>query len=100
MDFFGRKPLVTILDSLAETTGGTAVFSPGAGQLRKSFESVANDLRHQYALSYRSDDKRHDGAWRGIKVVVGRAGVAVTNRKGYYAPSDLPIPRKKAKATP
>jgi VWFA-related protein len=100
MDFFGRKPLVTILDSLAETTGGTAVFSPGAGQLRKSFESVANDLRHQYALSYRSDDKRHDGAWRGIKVVVSRAGVAVTNRKGYYAPSDLPIPRKKAKATP
>jgi len=100
LDFFGRKPLVSILDSLAQTTGGTAVFSPGAGQLRRSFELVANDLRHQYALAYRSDDKRHDGAWRGIKVVVARPGVAVTNRKGYYAPSDVPLPRSKAKLRP
>jgi len=100
MDFFGRKPLVTILDSLAQTTGGTAVFSPGAGQLRRSFELVASDLRHQYALAYRSDDKRHDGAWRGIRVVVSREGVAVTNRKGYYAPSDVPLPRTKAKLRP
>jgi len=94
MDFFGRKPLVSILDSLAETTGGTAVFSPGAGQLRRSFEQVASDLRHQYALAYRSDDKRHDGSWRAIKVVVSRPGVSVTNRKGYYAPSDVPVRRK------
>jgi Ca-activated chloride channel family protein len=94
LDFFGRKPLVTILDGLAQTTGGTAVFSPGAGQLRRSFELVAGDLRHQYALAYRSNDKHHDGAWRGIKVVVSRPGVTVTNRKGYYAPSDVPVRRK------
>jgi Ca-activated chloride channel family protein len=100
LDFFGRKPLVSILDSLAQTTGGTAVFSPGAGQLRRSFELVANDLRHQYTLAYRSDDKRHDGAWRGIKVLVTRPGVVVTNRKGYYAPSDVPLPRTKAKLRP
>jgi Ca-activated chloride channel family protein len=100
MDFFGRKSLVSILDALAQTTGGTAVFSPGAGQLRRSFELVASDLRHQYALAYRSDDKRHDGAWRAIKVVVSRPGVAVTNRKGYYAPSDVPIPRNRAKLRP
>ena len=91
LDFFGRKPLVAILDSLAQTTGGTAVFSPGAGQLRRSFEQVAADLRHQYALAYSSDDIRHDGSWRAIKVVVSRPGVTVTNRKGYYAPSDVPV---------
>src|SRR5262245_46543872 len=91
LDFFGRKPLVSILEALAQTTGGTAVFAPGAGQLRRSFEAVASDLRHQYALAYRSDDKRHDGAWRAIKVVVARPDVAVTNRKGYYAPSDVPV---------
>ena len=94
MDFFGRKPLVAILESLAEMTGGTAVFSPGASQLRRSFEEVAADLRHQYALAYRSDDKRHDGSWRAIKVVVSHPGVTVTNRKGYYAPSDVPVRRK------
>jgi VWFA-related protein len=93
LDYFGRKPLVTILDSLAQTTGGTAVYAPGAGQLRKSFETVASDLRHQYTLAYRSDDKRHDGAWRAIKVVVTLPGVSVTNRKGYYAPSDVPVRR-------
>jgi len=100
MDFFGRQPLVAILDAMAQTTGGTAVFSPGAGQLRRSFELVANDLRHQYSLAYRSDDKRHDGAWRAIKVQVARPGVTVTNRKGYYAPSDVPVPRTKAKLRP
>lgn len=100
MDFYGRKALVSILDALAQTTGGTAVFSPGAGQLRRSFELVANDLRHQYALAYRSDDKRHDGAWRAIRVVVGRPGISVTNRKGYYAPCDVPLPRTKAKLRP
>lgn len=100
MDFYGRKPLVTILDSLAQTTGGTAVFSPGASQLRKSFEQVAEDLRHQYALAYRSDDPKHDGAWRAIKVLVSRPGVLVTNRKGYYAPSDAPAARSKAKLRP
>jgi Ca-activated chloride channel family protein len=100
MDFYGRKALVSILDALAQTTGGTAVFSPGAAQLRRSFELVANDLRHQYALAYRSDDKRHDGAWRAIRVAVLRPGVSVTNRKGYYAPSDVPLPRTKAKLRP
>jgi Ca-activated chloride channel family protein len=95
MDFFGRKPLVAILDALAQTTGGAATFSPGAGQLKRSFEQVAADLRHQYALAYRSDDKKHDGAWRAIKVVCSRQGVTVTNRKGYYAPSDVPVVGKK-----
>jgi Ca-activated chloride channel family protein len=94
LDFYGRKPLVSILRGFAESTGGTSVFSPGAGQLRRSFEQVAEDLRHQYSMAYTSDDKRHDGSWRAIKVTVARAGVTVTNRKGYYAPSDVPLPRR------
>jgi VWFA-related protein len=100
LDFYGRQALVTILRSLAETTGGTAVFAPGAGQLRKSFDQVAEDLRHQYALAYTSDDPKHDGAWREIKVQVLRPGVAVTNRKGYYAPSDIPVRRSNTKLRP
>ena len=100
MDFYGRQPLVSILGSLAETTGGSAVFSPGAGQLRRSFQQVASDLRHQYALAYTSDDKKHDGTWRAIRVAVDRPGVAVTNRKGYYAPSDDPSRRSNTKLRP
>lgn len=99
-DFYGRQALVSILRSLADATGGTAVFAPGAGQLRKSFEQVAEDLRHQYALAYTSDDPKHDGAWREIKVQVTRPGVAATNRKGYYAPSDVPVRRSNTKLRP
>jgi len=90
MDFYGRESLAAIISSLAETTGGSAVFAPGVGQLRRSFERIAEDLRHQYLLAYPSDDKKHDGTWREIKVVVDRPGVSLTNRKGYFAPSDLP----------
>ena len=93
MDFYGRQPLATIISSLAETTGGAAVFAPGAGQLRRSFERIAEDLRHQYLLAYPSDDKKHDGTWREIKVVVDRPDVSLTNRKGYFAPSDVPAGR-------
>jgi Ca-activated chloride channel homolog len=96
MDFYGRQALATIISSLAETTGGSAEFAPGAGQLRRSFERVAEDLRHQYLLAYLPDDKKHDGKWREIKVVVDRPGVSLTNRKGYFAPSDLPTGRKAA----
>ena len=100
VDFYGRQPLVTILTSLAETTGGAVVFSPGAGQLRRSFAAIAADLRHQYSLAYRSDDSRHDGTWRAIRVVVDRPGITVTNRLGYYAPSDLPGRRRSPSAPP
>ena len=93
LDYYGRRSLVSILRGFAEATGGSSVFSPGANQLRRSFEQVAEDLRHQYALSYASDDQRHDGSWRAIKVTIARSGVTATNRKGYYAPSDLPIRR-------
>ena len=89
MDFSGRKPLATIISSLALTSGGSAVFAPGAGQLRRSFERIAEDLRHQYLLAYPSDDKKHDGTWREIKVVVDRPAVSLTSRKGYFAPSEL-----------
>lgn len=100
LDFYGRQPLVSILQSLAETTGGTAVFAPGAGQLRRSFEQVAEDLRHQYAMAYVSDDPRHDGSWREIKVIPNRPGITITNRKGYFAPSDTPVRRSKTKLRP
>lgn len=99
-DFYGRQALVTILRGFADATGGTAVFAPGAGQLRRSFEQVAEDLRHQYAIAYTSDDPRHDGAWREIKVQVTKPGVTVTNRKGYYAPSDVPVRRSNTKLRP
>ena len=87
-DFFGRTPLASILERIAETTGGRAIFSSSSGKVRKAFEEVAADLRHQYSIAYRSDDSRRDGAWREIRLTTVRPGVAVTSRSGYYAPRD------------
>ncbi len=93
MDFYGREPLVTILRRLAYTTGGRGLFSGGSGQLRKTFEQVAEDLRHQYSLAYQSDDTTHDGKWRSIEVKTTRPGLTLNYRKGYYAPRSSPLPR-------
>ena len=88
MDFYGRKPLASILNEFSRSTGGRAIFSASAGRVRRAFEEVAEDLRHQYVLAYAPDDRRHDGSWREIRVQSTRAGVSFTNRSGYYAPKD------------
>lgn len=88
MDFHGRRPLATILREFSDSTGGRAIFTASAGRVRRAFEEVAEDLRHQYVLAYAPDDRAHDGSWREIRVQSTRAGVSFTNRSGYYAPKD------------
>jgi VWFA-related protein len=87
LDFEGKQSLETILRSLAEETGGRAIFSSRSGQIRKAFDEVAQDLRHQYSLAYVPDDRRHDGTWREIRLTVAKPGLKATARRGYYAPS-------------
>jgi VWFA-related protein len=88
LDFDGRRPLASILREVSDTTGGRAIFTDAPGKLRRAFEEVSADLRHQYALAYVSDDHARDGKWREIRLVVTRPGVTMANRKGYYAPKD------------
>jgi Ca-activated chloride channel homolog len=88
MDFEGTHSLEAILRTLAEDTGGRAIFSSRAGQIRRAFDEVAQDLRHQYSLAYVPDDARHDGTWREIRVTIAKPGLRASTRRGYYAPSD------------
>ena len=90
LDVDRRQPLASIISSVATATGGSVVFAPYADQLRPSFERFAEDLRHQYRLSYLSSDTKRDGAWREVKVDVDRPGASLTSRKGYFAPMDSP----------
>ncbi|MBZ5637486.1 MAG: VWA domain-containing protein [Acidobacteriia bacterium] len=96
MDFDGSHSLETILRDLAENTGGRTTFSSRAGQLRKAFDEVAQDLRHQYSLAYVPDDRRHDGTWRDIRVTVARSGLKAAAKRGYYAPYPSPGPSRPA----
>ena len=79
------QPVAAILSSLSTTTGGAALFTARTGELRSSFDRIADDLRHQYVLAYLSHDKKRDDPWREIKVVVDRPGVEFTTRTGYFA---------------
>ncbi len=99
LDFYGREPLASILRRLGEATGGRVLFSVRPGQLRKAFDDVAQDLRHQYALAYVSDDRRRDGVWREIRLSSTRSGLRVTTRRGYFAPAGE-APSRPAKRRP
>jgi Ca-activated chloride channel family protein len=96
-DFFRRRSLESILRELSEATGGRSLFSSRAGKLRKAFEQVADDLRHQYSLAYTSDDPRRDGSWRGIQVTSARPDLRVVSRQGYFAPKDKTAPKAPTK---
>ena len=92
--------LQEILASIAESTGGRMLISPGAGRLRRAFDAVAQDLRNQYSLAYSPSNDAEDGRYRRIEVRVPERNVEVIAKKGYYAssPRDEPsvpaIPRK------
>ena len=92
MDFFRRRSLEAILREMAEASGGRALFTSRSGKLRRSFQEVADDLRHQYSLAYTSNDPRKDGSWREIRVATTRPMVQVVARKGYFAPRDRAAP--------
>jgi hypothetical protein len=49
---------------------------------------IAEELRHQYALSYYPTNAAHDGSYRHIRVKVNRLNLAVRSRDGYRAASD------------
>ncbi len=69
--------------SMAETSGGFAIRNTndlGAGLARISRES-----RSYYLIGYVPQNDRADGRFRRIEVKVGRPGVRVRARQGYYA---------------
>jgi VWFA-related protein len=84
-DFFGRFTQAQVLGRLAEETGGSLLYSRRTGALRKAFDTIADDLRHQYSLAYSSDNEVKDGAWREIALVPDDTNLDVVTRSGYYA---------------
>jgi VWFA-related protein len=76
-----------ILKYFTQETGGHAFFPFKVEDLEQSFENIANELRHQYNLSYRPDPLKTDGLFHPIDLrVKGRKDLVVRARAGYYAP--------------
>ena len=75
------------LKGFAEKTGGKFIATPGGPALRDAFTGIADELGHQYTISYRPVNQKRDGKWRALEVkLVSRDDLTVRTRKGYRAP--------------
>lgn len=82
----GNRPSAMSLKGFAEKTGGRFITTPGGPALRDAFTGIADELGHQYTISYHPLNKKRDGKWRQLEVKVKREAVDVRTRKGYRGP--------------
>ncbi len=80
-----RQQAAASLKAFAEKTGGRFIATPGGPALREAFTGIAEELGHQYAVSYRPINQNRDGKWRTLEVKVQREDLTVRTRKGYRA---------------
>jgi Ca-activated chloride channel family protein len=81
-----------LLNDICEDTGGRLFRVDDAGDMGDIAAKISAELRNEYVLGYRSDDDKHDGKWRKVKVKLvpppGLPALTVHARNGYYAPLD------------
>lgn len=73
------------MESIAQSTGGTAFVPDGEKDLQRVFGEVAAELRGQYLIQYYSNSQTSGVQFRRIVVSVpSRTEVRVRARQGYY----------------
>ena len=77
----------TVLQQLAEATGGRAFFPFKMKDIKSSFAAIEDELRSQYVISYHPADFEANGRYRPIEITALKKDLQVRARKGYYAPS-------------
>jgi Ca-activated chloride channel family protein len=77
------------LQRIADATGGRSFEPFQLTDVANAFAQIQDDLRSQYALSYRPASFAHDGRYRTIEILAqNRKGLKVRSRHGYYAPTE------------
>ncbi len=77
-----------VLQRIADATGGRAFFPFQLTDVANAFGEIQDELRSQYAVSYKPAGFELDGRYRTIEIaVLGHKGDHVRSRHGYYAPS-------------
>ena len=85
--FLDRMQEAEGAESLAIDSGGFIV--KNTNDLARGIGRIADESRSYYLIGYNPSDARRDGRFRKIQVkLVGRKGLQVRARKGYYAPLD------------
>ncbi len=75
-----------ILEHFAEETGGRAFFPFKIQDVSDAFSQIQDELRSQYAISYKPADFQANGKYRKIEILADNKKYKVRARKGYYAP--------------
>jgi VWFA-related protein len=77
-----------VLERIADATGGRAFFPFQIRDVVNAFTEIQDELRSQYAISYKPADFKADGHYRTIEIVANdRKNFRVRARRGYYAPA-------------
>jgi Ca-activated chloride channel homolog len=80
-----------LLTEISQVTGGRLFTISNPNELADVATKIGIELRNQYVLGYRPNNKIKDGHWRKIKVKLnppkGLPHLNVYARAGYYAPS-------------
>jgi VWFA-related protein len=73
------------MESIAQSTGGTAFVPDSEKDLERVFNEVAAELRGQYLLQYYSNSKAAGAQFRRIAVALPtRSELRLRARQGYY----------------
>lgn len=73
------------LNDLAEKSGGRFFMADTLESLRKSFATIAVELRNQYSLGYYPSTEKRAGQRRKLKIQVDQPAVVIRARKSYIA---------------
>ncbi|HKW24461.1 MAG TPA: VWA domain-containing protein [Terriglobales bacterium] len=77
-----------VLERIADASGGRAFFPFKVEDVTDAFTQIQDELRSQYALSYRPVNFKRDGAYHSIEILAeNHKDMHVRARRGYYAPS-------------
>ena len=77
-----------VLERIADATGGRAFFPFQIRDVADAFAEIQDELRSQYALSYKPADLKKDGHYRTIEIVANdRKNFRVRSRRGWYSPT-------------
>lgn len=76
-----------VLERIADATGGRSYVPFQLTEVANAFAAIQEELRSQYAISYKPAEFRPDGRYRTIQIIAQEKGLHVRSRHGYYAPS-------------
>jgi Ca-activated chloride channel homolog len=82
------------LRSLADRSGARLYRADTTGNLKKACSQIAEELRHQYSLSYYPTNTARDGSYRRIRVRLEQANLVVRAREGYRVATQSPASSK------